>query len=129
MAINVFGCPSDARPGEPQYTHGDRLVGLTSYVGVAGTDYMSKDGIFFLDSQVRPTDIRDGLSNTFLIGERRTSFETEPSPDHGYGWWYAGAGQSLSGSPDMVLGMSEVNLGARHEKVVLKSLMPSQMAI
>jgi prepilin-type processing-associated H-X9-DG protein len=48
--------------------------------------------------------IRDGASQTIMVGER------PPSTDLEFGWWYAGSGQSqLSGSGDMVLGVRELN--------------------
>jgi len=56
------------------------------------------------------TDVADGVSNTIMVGER------PPSADLVFGWWYAGAGQydALSqrntGSTDVDLGMSELNL-------------------
>jgi len=107
--VNSFMCPSDPRAGAgAQYTHQNRLAALTSYVGVCGTNYKTQDGIFFQNSQTRSADIRDGLSNTIMIGER------PPSSDNWYGWWYAGAGQACSGSPDMLLGAREINSGARY---------------
>jgi prepilin-type N-terminal cleavage/methylation domain-containing protein len=107
--VDAFMCPLDPRAGAgAQYTHQNLLVGLTSYVGVCGTNYKSQDGVFFRDSQTRSSDIRDGLSNTIMIGER------PPSSDNWYGWWYAGAGQAFSGSPDMLLGAREINDGANY---------------
>jgi hypothetical protein len=105
--VPVYQCPSDPRSGVAQWTHRNRLAGLTSYVGVTGTDYTSRDGVLFQDSRIRTADILDGLSQTLLVGER------PPSTDHWYGWWYAGTGQMVkgapSGSPDMVLGARERN--------------------
>lgn len=106
--VDLFACPSDPRSGNAQFTHGNRLVGLTSYLGVCGTNYTTRDGIFFQNSQTRTAEIRDGLSNTLMIGER------PPSADNWYGWWYAGFGQAASGSPDMLLGAQEINDGANH---------------
>ena len=107
--VNSFMCPSDPRAGAgAQYTHQNRLVALTSYVGVCGTNFKTQDGIFFQNSQTRSADIRDGLSSTIMIGER------PPSSDNWYGWWYAGAGQACSGSPDMLLGANEINDGAKY---------------
>ncbi|HMO14717.1 MAG TPA: DUF1559 domain-containing protein, partial [Pirellulaceae bacterium] len=105
--IPLYQCPSDPRSGQPQWTHEGRLVGLTSYVGVAGTNYMTRDGVLFVNSRIRGSEIRDGLSHTLLLGERPAS------TDNWYGWWYAGTGQMHdglpSGSPDMLLGALERN--------------------
>lgn len=101
--VPLYQCPSDPRSGAAQWTHEDRLVALTSYVGNAGTNYTTKDGVFYLDSKTRSAQIQDGLSNTILVGER------PPSADAWYGWWYAGVGQQASGVPDMLLGALELN--------------------
>jgi prepilin-type processing-associated H-X9-DG protein len=106
LPISTFQCPSDPRSGKPQWTH-DRLVALTSYVGTCGLDYTTRDGVLFCDSAIRPAEVADGLSQTIFAGER------PPSADNWYGWWYAGMGQDASGSPDMLLGVREVNDGAR----------------
>jgi hypothetical protein len=79
-------------------------VGLTSYLGVSGTNLDSRDGIFYAGSSTRFKDITDGATNTIMVGER------PPSADLQYGWWYAGQGQKLTGSADMVLGAREINV-------------------
>ena len=106
--VSTYTCPSDPDTGVPQYTHQFRLVTHTDYMGVNGTDYKKRDGVFFRDSKIRLAEIRDGQSNTIMVGER------PPSPDFWYGWWYAGYGQAASGSPDMLLGARELNDGATH---------------
>jgi prepilin-type processing-associated H-X9-DG protein len=40
-----------------------------------------------------------------MVGER------PPSADQRLGWWYAGVGQDLNGSAEMVLGVLERNFG------------------
>jgi prepilin-type processing-associated H-X9-DG protein len=76
-------------------------IALNSYLGVEGTNQFKKDGILYLDSKIRLTDIVDGTSNTLMVGERPASTDT------GAGWWYAGWGQGKDGSADMVLGVRE----------------------
>jgi prepilin-type processing-associated H-X9-DG protein len=103
--VSVFTCPADPRSLTVQPTHNGLNVSLTSYVGVNGADFTTKDGILYIDSHVAMSDITDGSSNT--LGER------PPSADFWYGWWYAGIGQMGSGSPDQVLGVRELNRNAR----------------
>lgn len=95
--ITVFGCPSDRRAKGPTPFG----VGTTSFLGVAGLDQTTLDGIFFVDSRVGTGDIADGLSNTLMVGER------PPTGDGELGWWYAGHGQALNGSAEMLLGVRE----------------------
>ncbi|MEQ1906522.1 MAG: DUF1559 domain-containing protein, partial [Pirellulaceae bacterium] len=94
---------SDPESDKVQWTHENRIVTTTNYLGVNGTDYKKRDGVFYLNSATKFRDILDGQSNTLMVGER------PPSPDFWYGWWYAGFGQSGSGSPDMLLGVREVH--------------------
>jgi len=106
--IKLFACPSDSRVLETQVTHDGLRPALTDYVGVIGTSYDRPDGLLFLNSRVRLTDIIDGTSNTLLAGER------PPSPDFWYGWWYAGFGQAGTGSADMLLGVRERCIGGAY---------------
>ena len=105
VPISMFACPSEGRAESSQWARNRYVVGLTDYLGVAGVNYASHDGVLFLDSEVRLRDIGDGASNTLLVGER------PPSPDNWFGWWYAGYGQEDSGVPDMLLGVRERNIG------------------
>jgi prepilin-type processing-associated H-X9-DG protein len=104
VPIAVLACPLDPRVRSVQVTRRNRLVALTSYVGVLGTDFVARDGILYFDSAVSMGQITDGNAHTVLIGER------PPTSDCYYGWWYTGYGQAGSGSPDMLLGVRERNM-------------------
>lgn len=106
--IRLYICPSDYRI-QQAVTSGNYQYAFTSYMGVIGRDYTTQDGTLFCDSQICFTDIRDGLSNTILLGERPPSF------DFRFGWWYRGWGQNKTGSAEMILGVRELNaLGTRY---------------
>jgi prepilin-type processing-associated H-X9-DG protein len=102
--VKTFLCPSDPRVFRAQVserTH--ELVAFTSFLGISGRNYQTKDGVLFQDSIVNILSITDGTSNTLLLGER------PPSADFQFGWWYAGIGQLSTGSADMVMGVNEIN--------------------
>jgi type II secretory pathway pseudopilin PulG len=91
--LPVYRCPSDV-PHDSQFAlakEGDDAVVLTTlatanYIGVHGTMELEEceglppgvqcrsDGSFFHLSAIRLADIRDGLSNTLLAGERSSAF-------------------------------------------------------
>jgi prepilin-type N-terminal cleavage/methylation domain-containing protein/prepilin-type processing-associated H-X9-DG protein len=110
--VKTLICPADNRqdltiPGSSWGGNGN--VAFCGYLGVAGVsgDYSNNtnsilQGVLFLKSKTRMTDITDGTSNTLMVGER------PPSTDLYYGWWFAGAGWDGSGVGDVVLGAREI---------------------
>lgn len=117
--IKTYQCPSDPNSGSTHWTHENRLIASTNYLGVNGTDWQSEDGAFFLESAVRFADIEDGLSHTLLIGER------PPSSDFWYGWWYAGYGQRGTGSVDVLLGVYETKAPGNGDETTHLEMCPA----
>ena len=94
ISVPNFVCPSD--PGPNVFEIGDSSAGggpsnnvdegnklfqiaKSNYVGVFGTFELEDapydgDGIFFGNSRTKFRDIRDGLSNTLMVGERDSRF-------------------------------------------------------
>ena len=65
--VNTLYCPTDP------LAYSDRYA--TNYMGCTGGDDVPIDtnnnGLFFLNSSVQDKEIRDGASNTIMLGERR----------------------------------------------------------
>jgi prepilin-type N-terminal cleavage/methylation domain-containing protein/prepilin-type processing-associated H-X9-DG protein len=116
--VRLFACPADVRAQEaqtvsffnPNPSPGKRPgmmtlpVAFTSYLGNSGTNLLSRDGVFAVNASARLTDLTDGTANTLLVGER------PHGADGTHGWWYAGPGQAVTGSLDVVLGAAEINV-------------------
>lgn len=98
--LTSYICPKEARTHHPL-----TKAAYTSYMGVSGTLSPLGDGMLFFDSAIRFVDVRDGLSNTLLVGERPPS-----PPNEDYGRWYGGWGQYQGGHARSFLGVTDMNL-------------------
>ena len=103
-AVALYGCPADGRSGSTLRLIDGTFVGLTSYVGISGIDINQPNGVLIHERPVRLNEIKDGQSQTLLIGERPAS------PEGFWGWWYTGAGQDWSGNTEFIMGVNEINL-------------------
>jgi prepilin-type N-terminal cleavage/methylation domain-containing protein/prepilin-type processing-associated H-X9-DG protein len=113
LVLPLFRCPSDT--GDKTFTWvpdaGNTSVtpelATANYIGVFGAENVHKcgsvpsgqqctsDGVFFHNSTVRFADICDGLSNTFMVGERTSKL--------GYSTWI-GAPAGDECAPGLVVG-------------------------
>jgi prepilin-type N-terminal cleavage/methylation domain-containing protein/prepilin-type processing-associated H-X9-DG protein len=114
--LRIYVCPSDQVPDEAfavpdGFGNAVCLAAPSSYAACVGGDEsattgLSGLGVFYRNSKTRLTDIRDGTSTTFLIGERAWSNangvwpgaipgavckrgEQNPCPGTGAGWYPA----------------------------------------
>ncbi|MBC7818838.1 MAG: DUF1559 domain-containing protein [Planctomycetaceae bacterium] len=76
QSLPAFVCPSDrggsTNPKRKLDPSGLNVeVAKSNYLGCMGVDRNSPaDGVFYFNSSIRMSDIRDGTSSTFAIGER-----------------------------------------------------------
>jgi prepilin-type processing-associated H-X9-DG protein len=103
--VRSFICPADSsgRYLRPVNDPRTKSLALTAYLGVSGTDSVLGDGVLYNQSHVALSDIRDGTSQTLMVGER------PPSDRRAFGSWYRAFGLTGNGSADVVLGAREIN--------------------
>jgi prepilin-type N-terminal cleavage/methylation domain-containing protein len=112
LQMPTFRCPSDM--GENKFLNIDEYAGVgtyefatANYVGVLGTGDVhvcgtlpagvqcKSDGSFFHNSEIRFADLKDGLSQTFVAGERSSRLE--------YSTW-VGTVEGIDCAPGRLLG-------------------------
>jgi prepilin-type N-terminal cleavage/methylation domain-containing protein/prepilin-type processing-associated H-X9-DG protein len=104
--LSTLFCPSDDGVQSPKTIPDGALDGpgaatmyYASYAGNSGTWQLwfqqepqpqpSMNGLFHVESSVRPAEIRDGLANTLLLGERAHSLLDKESALWWH-WWVSG---------------------------------------
>lgn len=97
--LPVFVCPTDPAPQSwiSDSPLGQIRLATASYVGVSGTG-STNSGVFFLNSRVSLERIKDGASNTLLVGERGTV------ADSGVFSTWVGAVPGIGSGSDRIVG-------------------------
>jgi prepilin-type N-terminal cleavage/methylation domain-containing protein len=98
QALAVLICPADTR-GQSLINPLD-FHGYTSYAAACGLDNYGTEGIMYLNSRVRITQITDGASSTILVAERPPAMMGSGG---GWGWWESTFGNG--GAGDVSVGM------------------------
>jgi prepilin-type N-terminal cleavage/methylation domain-containing protein len=106
--VSLFACPADFNSESVYSSRHGVLVGMTSYLGCSGPDSVAGTGSLCGERSIRFSEIKDGLSNTILAGERPGSIGND------YGWWYAGVGLG-KGELDHTIGVLET-VSTRYER-------------
>lgn len=105
ISVTGYVCPSESRGLTVWTDPAGNEAAVTSYLGVSGRDSYKEtggqDGVIYCNSNTTISEIRDGTSNTLMVGERT------PSANLLYGWQWAGAGENRLGETDVVLGVHE----------------------
>jgi prepilin-type N-terminal cleavage/methylation domain-containing protein/prepilin-type processing-associated H-X9-DG protein len=123
--IKTYICPSDYVPKQTiQYT-GIYYFGVNSYFGNAGTSAWpvsgaSLNGVLYYNSTVRFTDITDGTTNTFLVGER---YSKDPNVDdanlsdwRGWAWTNYNSGGDHLGDTSWPMNSKAAQIGVDARK-------------
>jgi prepilin-type N-terminal cleavage/methylation domain-containing protein/prepilin-type processing-associated H-X9-DG protein len=98
--LSVDMCPDDRLAGKVWYAEtGFGYHGCTNYMGMMGTSPTANDGIMLSTlnggSSITISQIIDGTSNTFIMGERGTP------TDLYWGWTYCGYGDSTGNGDNL----------------------------
>ena len=130
--IKTYICPSDYVPAEV-ITYSKYFFGINSYFANAGTKSWpvytaGLNGVLYYNSNLRIASIKDGTSNTLLIGERFSQDATYTSTQllentRGWAWTNYNSGQDSLGdtkwplnTPAAVCGNNDrrTNFGSGH---------------
>jgi prepilin-type processing-associated H-X9-DG protein len=77
----------------------------TSYLGINGRNQVRPDGLLYFESRHSWADVRDGLSQTLLIGERPHDFAYGFAAGSWYGGWVF-----TRGTGEVTMGVEERNI-------------------
>ena len=140
QVVKILVCPSDSAmptPAVGQYK--TYYFGLSSYGGCSGTSATTitgsqslQNGVFYMNSSIRITDITDGASNTLLFGERsrrNLTFTSTAESTGGWAWanYYAQEDNTMNASEPMEgLATHDLNQFGSHTQAAKRSISPSR---
>ena len=81
-AIPLFLCPSDRAAAVSEFFGPTNYAGCTGSGAGGGTPF-DTDGMFFINSQIRPRQVTDGLSNTVMFSESTLGDGPRATTDRG----------------------------------------------
>ena len=81
-AIPLFLCPSDRAAAVSEFFGPTNYAGCTGSGAGGGTPF-DTDGMFFINSQIRPRQVSDGLSNTVMFSESTLGDGPRATTDRG----------------------------------------------
>ncbi len=111
--LSMYGCPTDPAIG---VTFGQYRV-TTSYHGIRGIDRsrgsvatgdIAAEGMIYWRSRVSAVQVKDGLSNTLMIGEHPASQKDGFWGAGDWGWWYTTVNENIGTywNDDVVYGVA-----------------------
>ena len=122
--VKIYTCPVDYIPLQT-IQYGSYYFGVNSYFGNAGTKAWplanaTFNGVLYYNSSVNLTQITDGTTNTFLVGERYSKDPTVPDSElsdwRGWAWTNYNSGGDHLGDTNWLMNSKAAQIGVDSRK-------------